>query len=74
MTEVNKKWLRDAGERIFWTAAQTVVGVAIIELTNISSDKSIWWAALIIPALTTAKTALAKKIGSDSAAIGGPQG
>jgi uncharacterized membrane protein len=67
---IDKVWLKDATERVAWTAAQAAVGVAIVELTGLNTS----WAILAIPLLTSLKTILAKKVGSDSAAIGGPQG
>jgi hypothetical protein len=63
---MDKVWLRDAAERIFWTAAQVIVGAVIIELSHIDAT----WALIIIPALTALKTAVAKKVGNnDSAAL-----
>lgn len=64
MNAANKKWLKDAAERILWTAAQVITGAIIIEVSNVDAT----WAILIIPGLTVLKTALAKKVGDPTSA------
>lgn len=66
---MNKFW-KDWTERVLWTAAQAVVGVGIVEVTSLSSDSNVWWAALLIPALSALKGLVAKKVGDpDTAAL-----
>lgn len=66
---MDKVWLKDAAERIFWTAAQVIVGAVIIELSNIDAT----WALIIIPTLTALKTIVAKKAGDPTSAALAPR-
>jgi hypothetical protein len=64
----NKKWLKDAAERVAWTAAEAGLGVVIVEV----SDLKYAWVAPIVVGLTMLKTLIAKRVGDpEDAKIGG---
>jgi hypothetical protein len=67
---MDKVWLKDASERVLWTAAEVGIGAVIVEVTPLEGQ----WIVPLVVVLTAIKTAIANKIGSSSAAIGGPQG
>lgn len=66
MTGVSSAWLRDAGERVGYTALEAGVAMAIVLVTPLAT----WWAAPLTVALAGVKTWAAKHRGNpDSAAM-----
>jgi hypothetical protein len=66
MFGVSNAWLRDAGERVAFTALEAGAATAVVLLTPLAT----WWAAPITVALAGVKTWAAKHKGSpDSAAF-----
>lgn len=66
MLGVSGKWLRDAAERVGYTALESAAGVAITMVTPLS----VWWAAPIAMGLAAVKAYAAKHRGDpDSAAM-----
>ena len=55
----------DALERIFWTIAQAVVAILIVEI----GDLDVWWGAVAMAVLVTVKTQVARYVGPADAAI-----
>lgn len=67
MPKLDVAFAKDAAERIFWTAAEAGLAVAITIAASIPK----WWVACIAPALAFAKTYVAKHVagGASSAAL-----
>ena len=60
-------WLRDAAERVAWTAAEVTAGAVLVEGSGLDE----WWVAPVAAGLAALKTWLARKVGNPtSAAIG----
>lgn len=65
MFGVSGAWLRDAGERVGFTAVEAGVALAIVEVASLQT----WWAAPLTVALAGVKAFAARRVGSaDSAA------
>lgn len=64
MFGVSNAWLRDAGERVAWTAVEAGAGVAIVLVTPLQT----WWAAPIAVAFAGVKSLAARRIGSEDSA------
>jgi hypothetical protein len=64
MTLVNKAFWLDLSERVGATGGEAALGVLITQL----GQMPVWWAALLIPALSAAKGWLARYVGSPSSA------
>lgn len=64
MLGVSGKWLRDAGERVGFTALEAGVAVAIVEVTPLST----WWAAPLAVALAGVKSWAARHRGDPESA------
>lgn len=68
MLNLSGKWLKDAGERILWTAISAGAATAITYMGDIHTS----WAPVLTIALTTLKTFAAHFVGnSDTAAMSG---
>jgi hypothetical protein len=64
MWGVSSTWLRDAGERVGYTALEVGVAVAIVEVTPLDT----WWAAPLTVALAAVKSWAAKHRGDPESA------
>lgn len=64
MFGVSGRWLRDAGERVGFTALEAGVAVAIVEVTPLQT----WWAAPLTVALAGLKAWAAKHVGDRGSA------
>lgn len=64
MSGVSGAWLRDAGERVGFTALEAGAGVAVVLVTPLAT----WWAAPIAAALAGVKAWAAKRVGEKGTA------
>lgn len=61
---MNRAYWLDLGERVGATAGEAALGVLITQLSSLP----MWWAALLIPILSTAKGFLARYVTGPSSA------
>lgn len=59
-----QQWALDAGERVFWTAAQVITATVTVDMLNLPTPYIPLGAAL----LAALKAALARKVGRDDSA------
>ena len=61
---MSKTYWLDLGERVGATAGEAALGLAITEFSSLP----VWWAALLVPALSAAKGFLARYVGAPGTA------
>lgn len=70
MTQNMKKYLTDLAERVFWTAAEVIVGYVSIDALGLPKP----WVPVAATVLAAAKGVVAKHIGADDSAAIAPGG
>ena len=58
-------WLSDAAERVIWTLLQVALAAAVVTVSDLEGI----WIVPLTAFLTAVKTAVAKQVGDDTAAL-----
>ena len=61
---MDRVWVRDAAERIIWTAVQAGLGVALVLI----ADLDLAWTPVVATVLAAVKAAVARRVGDSHSA------